>query len=308
MKKIALIITALLFVGIAFAQEDGSTLDQPVRRPVEYPWQNMETDTFSVPVAPVFVRHADVMYYHTVWRIIDLREKRNHPYYFPTLARGTWKSLAQTIFDAIDIDKTDRANRLSVYDDEFCTREKSLDDIRATLAEPKMQHERDPETGEIINSIPFFEPFTADQILSYRIREVWFFDKQRSVMEVRILSIEPIIEYVREVNVGDGGGNEEDNILGGEPITRSGGHILWEELRPYLKQQEMFNIKNNAARISFDDAMTWKRQFATVIYQEQNVYGDREIQQYIKNSRDQRIESERINEKIRNFEHELWEF
>ena len=69
-----------------------------------------------------------------------------------------------------------------------------------------------------------------------------------------------------------------------------------------------FNIKNNAARLSYDDAMTWKRQFSSFIYQEQNAYSDREIQQYIKNPRDQRIESDNIINKIRGFEHELWEF
>ena len=309
MKKIALIITALLFFGTVFAQEDGSTLDQPfVRRPVEYPWQKMETDTFSVPVAPVFVREADVMYYHTVWRIIDLREKRNHPYYFPTLTRGTWRSLAQTIFDAIDIENPENRNALPVYTDEFCNVRKSPEDIRATLSESRTVYIRDPETGEVIDTREEYEQFRSDQILSYRVKELWFFDKQRSVMEVRILAIEPIIEYVKEVNVAEGASNEEDDILGGEPIMRSAGVLLWEELRPYLVQQEMFNVKNNAARLSYDDAMTWKRQFASFIYQENNTYSDRPIQDYIKNPRDQRIESERINEKIRNFEHELWEF
>lgn len=89
---------------------------------------------------------------------------------------------------------------------------------------------------------------------------------------------------------------------------RSAGVIKWDELRPFLAQQEMFNIKNNAARLSYDDAMTWKRQFTSFIYQEQNTYSDREIQSYIKNPRDQRIESDNIINKIRGFEHELWEF
>jgi hypothetical protein len=70
----------------------------------------------------------------------------------------------------------------------------------------------------------------------------------------------------------------------------------------------MYNIKNNAQRISFDDVITWKRQFTSYVYAEQNVYSDREIQEYITNSRDQKIESDRITDKIRTFEHDLWEF
>ena len=70
----------------------------------------------------------------------------------------------------------------------------------------------------------------------------------------------------------------------------------------------MYNPKNNAQRLSLDDMMTWKREFSSFIYQEQNVYNNRQIDEYIANARDQRIESERITEKIRSFEHDLWEF
>ena len=66
-------------------------------------------------------------------------------------------------------------------------------------------------------------------------------------------------------------------------------------------------MKNNASRISFDDLITWKRDFSSLIYKESNVY-DRDIQEYIANSRDQRIESERITENLRKFESDLWEF
>ena len=83
---------------------------------------------------------------------------------------------------------------------------------------------------------------------------------------------------------------------------------MYDELRPYLVKQEVYNPKNNAQRLSLDDMLTWKREFSSFIYQEQNVYNNRQIDAYIANARDQRIESERITEKIRTFEHDLWEF
>lgn len=306
MKKSILIAFALLLVGSLYSQEEGSTLEQP-RRPLETPWTQVETDTFSKPVPPVFVRQNDVMYYHTTWRIIDLREKRNHPYYFPTMTRGTWRSLAQTIFDAINLTDPNAANTLPVYSDEFCRMKMTPDELKNTLTEIRTITRYDPETNEPIGTDEVFEEFTSEQILLYRIKEIWFFDKQRSVLEVRILTIEPILEYDKVVNSAPNQ-TEEDNVLGGEKVMRKTGIIMWEELRPYLVQQEMFNVKNNAARLSYDDAMTWKRQFASFIYQEQNAYSDRPIQDYLKNPRDQMIESEKINEKIRMFEHELWEF
>jgi len=85
------------------------------------------------------------------------------------------------------------------------------------------------------------------------------------------------------------------------------GYIYYPELRPFLAKQEVYNVKNNAQRLSFDDLLTWKRDFTSYIYKEANVY-DRDIQDYIANSRDQRIESEKITDRLRTFESDLWEF
>ncbi|MBP1673523.1 MAG: gliding motility associated protein GldN [Bacteroidetes bacterium] len=313
MKKLTLISIALFFVGFIFAQEEGggSTLQQPTR-PVEFPWQQMDVDTFSVPVSPVFIRQSDVFYYHTVWRIIDLREKRNHPYYFPTTRRGTWRSLAQTIFDAIDFNHPENLNSLPVYSDEFCELKLTPEEKRNILSNPKTRDIIDPETGQKINTEDYLEEFQPYEILSYRIKEIWFFDKQRSVLEVRILTITPVVEYERPSAAPDPNAtpsaDEEENYVEVPKAQRSAGVIKWDDLRPYLVKQEMFNVKNNAARLSYDDAITWKRQFASFVFQEQNTYSDRMIQDYIKNPRDQRIESDIIIDKIRSFEHELWEF
>ena len=91
------------------------------------------------------------------------------------------------------------------------------------------------------------------------------------------------------------------------PVKKRIGYIYYSELRPFLAKQEVYNVRNNAQRLSFDDLLTWKREFASLIYKQANVY-DREIQEYITNSRDQRIESERITDELRKFESDLWEF
>ena len=163
--------------------------------------------------------------------------------------------------------------------------------------------------NSLIGEIEYEEEFTARQVLLYRVKEIWFFDKKRSLLEVRILEIEPMIEYEKETNSGEPQpGQEEEESVGAIKSKKRVGYIMYDELRPYLAQQEVYNQKNNAQRISLDDLMTWKREFSSYIYQEQNVYNDREIQQYITNARDQRLESDRITEKIRKFEHDLWEF
>jgi len=46
-----------------------------------------------------------------------------------------------------------------------------------------------------------------------------------------------------------------------------------------------------------------------VIYQEENVYGDRDIKSYMKdNAQNQLLEAERVKEKIRDFEQDMWNY
>jgi gliding motility associated protien GldN len=313
MKKFTLFAMMLLAACFAFAQDDeleGSTLEQPVRKPVETPWEQVNTGDFTEPIGYTPVRQADVMYYWTIWRIIDLREKVNHPLYFPADQKGTWRSLGQTIFDAIDMSNPEKTDDvLPVYQDEMCTMPYSRDELQGLVSMTQTISDYDIETGEEIGTKELIITFEPKQITQYRMKEVWYFDKQYSTFRVQILQIEPMIQYDRSEgkssNYDDE--NEDNEDVKGELVLKSLGHIYYNELRPYLARQEVFNMKNQAARLSFDDLITWKRDFSSLIYKESNVY-DRDIEDYIANSRDQRIESERITDKLRTFEHDLWEF
>ncbi len=299
----------LLAASFAFAQDDeidGSTMEQPVRKPVEMPWEQVNIGDFNDPIAYPPVRQADVAYYWTIWRIIDLREKVNHPLYFPTETRGTWRSLGQTIFDAIDISNPEKSEGvLPVYSDEMCTFPYSRDELQTLVSQVMTIPEID-EDGEEIGTKELILQFEPKEIINYRLKEVWYFDKQYSTFRVQILEIEPIIEYDRPTSNSYDEEEDQEAVAANKTQKRIG-YIYYNELRPFLAKQEVFNVKNNASRLSFDDLITWKRDFSSLIYKESNVY-DRDIEEYIANSRDQRIESERITDKMRNFEHDLWEF
>jgi hypothetical protein len=59
---------------------------------------------------------------------------------------------------------------------------------------------------------------------------------------------------------------------------------------------------------TFDHLLNARR-FSGVIYQEENVYGDRLIKDYMKeNAQMQLLESERVKEKIRDFEQDMWNY
>ena len=59
---------------------------------------------------------------------------------------------------------------------------------------------------------------------------------------------------------------------------------------------------------SFDHLLNARR-FNGYVYKEENVYGDRTVDEYIHdNALMQLMESDRIKEKIRNFEQDMWSY
>lgn len=82
--------------------------------------------------------------------------------------------------------------------------------------------------------------------------------------------------------------------------------IYYPNARDILKLGRAYNNRNTSKSMSFDDIIN-SRRFNALIYKEENVYENREVKDYIKNNSFMRLlESERIKEKIRNFEHDMW--
>jgi len=300
MKKGIILILTLVSFSFLYSQTD----DTQIPPPLTVPWEIVEVNEHPGIVPYPVVKENNVMWWVTIWREIDLREKRNHALYFPTEPQGSFKSLGQVIIDAIDVKNPDNENALPLYTNEYCNIKVERSEVKNALGNTKKQIIIDPETGEAINEIFIDDPFTASQIMFYRLKEVWFFDKNRGELNVRILEIEPYFEVERE---GTDMGNEEDNVISLKGKRRLG-YIKYDELRPFLAQQQYYTPKNTALQLTFDDILTWKRYFSSYIIAEGNIQNNRDIQEYKTNPRDQRLESERIMSEIRNFESELWEY
>ena len=84
--------------------------------------------------------------------------------------------------------------------------------------------------------------------------------------------------------------------------------VFFPDARLVLHEAKAFNDKNSALSISFDQILN-SRRFNSVIYREENIYGDRDIKDYIvDDAQGQLLESERVKEKIRNFEEDMWNY
>lgn len=137
--------------------------------------------------------------------------------------------------------------------------------------------------------------YTSKDVVQYRIKEDWFFDKERSVLDVRILAMAPVVYDMEE----DANGNK--SISGMKELF----WLYFPHCRFVFNNYFVYNDKNDAQWMSFDD-LFWKRRFNSVIYKESNTY-DRKIESY-RAGVDALHESEEIKNEIRNIEHDVWSF
>ena len=251
-----------------------------------------------VPVPYPHLREADMMYTKRVWRIIDLREKINLPLYYPITRMQDRISFLQRLVDAI------KYNEISAYDpiadDEFTTLLSYNQVLQNMDALDKTKTQQSLNTG-LDTTVTVKGEIRWGEIKELLVKEEWFFDKQHSTMQVRIIGICPIRHFYRTLQTG---GEEE---VGGELQRQRLFWIDFREARKVLANTAIFNGFNDAQRITFDD-LFYKRRFNSYITQESNVYDNRRIQEYTYGGIPNIQESDRIKNDLFTFEHDLWEY
>jgi len=232
------------------------------------------------------------MWSKVVWRMVDYREKMNQPLYYPTIPIGERMSLISVLLEAIE------AGDLTAYMASI----ENINEFKEPLtfeqvmtefdAEDQIQQYEDLETGQMIDTLVAGE-VRSDEVLQLMVKEMWFFDKKRSVLDVRIIGLCPIRVYY----------SPED------PENLRKKKLFWvkfDEARPALAQREVFNAYNDAERRSYDEIFH-KRYFDGYVVQEANVHNNRMIREYTLGEQTLQ-EAESIEEFIFRFEHDLWEF
>jgi len=246
-----------------------------------------ENNVGNLAVPLSYVRQADVMWSKNVMEEIDLREKPNRPLCHPS-AR-----LITVLLNAVNSGElTAFANPDDGSDSVFrtvLTKEDLLKLVGGTTETIQIPDEDDPF---IMRDVVVTEPFNPELIDRYRIKEVWFFDKQRSVFEPRITGIAPCKLQISKTT-GD--------TLGSTPLF----WVYYPEARNVLVNAQMFNRFNDSSNMNFDDFFI-KRMFSAYITKESNSENLR-IRDYAIGM-DRLYESERIRRMLLNYEADLWEY
>jgi len=248
-----------------------------------------KNNIISARVTPLPVlNESNVAYARRIWEEIDLREKKNQ-YLASPKAR-----LIDVIMDAV------AKGELTAYDptpakddpdgDAFST-PLTPEKAKLAMADSAVVNIFD-KNGDKTGSHMVAGEFSPDSIVRFRIKEDVLFDKQRSVQEIRIIGIAPLVR-----KKADAAGLTLDY----QPAF----WIYFPEARKILVNKEVANNRNDAAGLSLDDVFI-KRMFTGYIVKQSNDKNER-----IKDNTvgiDRLIEAEKIKKALTDWELNLWQY
>jgi len=251
----------------------------------------------DAPLEYGYVDDRDILWSKTVWETIDLDERVNFPLYYPidTVDIGAdRRSLYDVLLKNIKNGKLE-----DVYVDSYFTEKRVFSDLAATLSKvdtTDMGYEQ-INAGEVLSAEFINErDLTAADIEEYRIKGIWFFDKRQGELKYRLLGIAPVAPDVNFI---------DDESMDPADAKVELFWVWYPGARQLLHDAKVFNQRNSAQPISYDMLLNARR-FNGVIYREDNVHGDRKINDYIAdNALFQLLEAKRIKEVIRDREQDM---
>lgn len=280
MKNIFFIVLLSLTTQSMFAQNGKSTVGN-YEPPVD--GYSVRSDIQDRRVLPYsHVRSGDVVFSKRIWREINLKDSMNFVFASPK------NTLIGVLIDAIS------AGELTAYDPTPSKEDPTGDSFLQRLApgnamgrfvDSVLVPQFDDEGYEIGSSMMAGE-FDPASVTGFRIKEDWFYDKQRSVFEPRIIGLAPLMKI-------DMGGVELDE----QPAF----WVYFPEARHILVNKEVANPINDAVGISFDDLFT-RRLFSSTIVKESNPQ-DLRLKDMGGNETESALE---IEKKLNQFDESIW--
>jgi len=224
---------------------------------------------------PAPVREADIFWEKRISREIDVKQKQNLTFMYPTAP----------FFNILK--QGAEMGQIKLYSTpDFQTELSSLDGVFYETDTIILYTDDYTENIQVVqNDIDY------EDISKFRLNEIWYFDEVSSTMKVQILGIAAIKSRT----------NDFGEALYDQPLF----WVHFPSARAYLATQPTASDYNDAAANSWDDLFQM-RQFASHITKQSNIRDNR--LQDIYSGVQLLEESEKIKQELQNFEHDMWSY
>ena len=294
MKFKSFLFTVICFLMVAGVFAQANILNARTPQDIGVKTEDQKKLDNDKPLPYGYVDDRDIMWSKMVWEVVDLDERVNFPLYYPIDTNNIGKN-RRSLFDVL-LNNIKNGQIENIYDDSYFTAKRKLSDIGSAMTlidTTDLGYEQFNAEGIVDPQYIRRRDITAADIKEYHIKGLWYFDKRLGELRYRILGIAPVAP---DVNFMD---TENPDLV----------ELFWvwyPDARVALYDAKSFNNNNSSMPISYDHLLN-SRRFSGLIYREENVYGDRLVKEYVSdNALMQLLESERVKEKIRDFEQDMW--
>jgi gliding motility associated protien GldN len=255
--------------------------------------------TERTPLDYEYLRWDDALFSERVWREIDIREKINSVFRYAAEDDNGDQRFINILVKAI---RSGKVTAFDPVDDRFTT------PLDSTAFEKALSGGGQCDTLPVYNLL---DPtridkyvvncatLNPDEIVKFRVKEDWVFDRESSRLFCRIIGIAPLKTVV---------GVDKKTELGVTPLF----WIYYPDIRPTLTKYEVYNPKNMG-----QSRMTWEELFESRMFNSYIVKStmDNPLNKMLrmlypgeKNGILRLLEGENLKEKIFNYEQDLWSY
>ncbi len=293
MKKILFCLTLSILLAGTVGTQAQTVLDAEDANFNDFYQKDLNKGKQAMPYA--FLRESDVVWRTTIWRSIDFREKFNQFFFYPIETdRNTQGriSLVNLLLKAVE------NGEIEVFEDDDLLVPKDYEKIYNELNRERIVqiYEYD-EWDEVVGShdTTIHEDFNPEDVLSARIKEDWYIDKQDTRQKVRILGLALYRNDCRERAEG----RECESVA-----------MFWVPMndmrvRNVLAKNNAYDEHNSSINRTYDDIFV-TRYFDSFVTREMNTQ-NRTISSYLTGT-DAILESQRIEDELFNIESDMWEY
>ena len=264
-------------------------------RPDDAIERNLVKDRTPLPYE--YLREDDAVYREKVWREIDTREKMNLPFRYSANEDNGNQRFISILFKAIQ-DGPDNGG-VTVFDpvDDRFTTPMTVADVAKKIAGEPVQVPIYDSLGNVTGYKETTPEVNLDSFYKFEIKEEVIFDKESSRLFWRILGIAPIKNVITSQGVN----------LGETPLF----WVYYPDMRPIFAKYEVYNGKNYGARMSWEELFESRMFYGRIIKSTLDNPFDQQLSQQ-QGLKDNRIllllEGENIQNKIFNYEQNLWSY
>ncbi len=290
MKKVIFLFSFICSISFINAQETETQIMTENGTPLEDFYVDGVVKRQLIEESPILEfdqpRESDVVWERKLWRVIDVREKMNVTFRSPLKPFFTvLKEMAQN-------------GDVAVFKDEAFREPLTIDEIEGKFSRvdtvTSLDYDTYEEKVEIVKN-----DLNWEDVKQFRMKEVWYFDKETATMNCRILGLAPLIDRI-------------DTETGEFKYTEVLFWIYYPEAKDHFARVRVENNNNDISPMSWYNLFE-KRMFASYITKRSNPLDMRLQDIYTQGSEelqgiDKLMASDRIKAELFNFEHDLWEY